>query len=175
MGMNELDKRERGTIFFAVLFLLLALFMLFYVPNSWGKRYKDAKQSVAQKQQELKLKQLEKIEEEERVQRQEQMLQILQAREPRFNLFSFITRVVGETGLRERAVVQDARRPRDLSEKHPLVDLELTGVSLQELIDLLYAVRKSNNLVAIYKMEVSPVVREQGLQAEITFVSVNDV
>ena len=85
MGMNDLDKRERGTIFFAVLFLLLAVFMLFYVPNSWGKRYQQAKQRLAQKQQELQLAQLEKLEEEERVQRQEKMLAILNARDPRFD------------------------------------------------------------------------------------------
>lgn len=172
MGMNDLDKRERGTIFFAVLFLLLAVFMLFYVPNSWGKRYQQAKQRLAQKQQELQLAQLEKLEEEERVQRQEKMLAILNARDPRFDLFAFVNRVVLETGLKERARLENGRRPRGFSEKHPLVDLELTGVSLEELISLLHAVRNSNNLVAVYKMEVAPVLKQQGLHCEITFVSV---
>lgn len=172
MGLNELDKRERGTVFFAVLFLLLAVFMLFYVPGTWGKRYQQARERVTQKQQELQLAQLEKLEEEERVQRQEKMLAILNARDPRFDLFSFINRVVGEAGLKERARLENGRRPRGFSEKHPLVDLELTGVSLEELIDLLHAVRNSNNLVAVYKMDLEPVTKQQGLHCEITFVSV---
>lgn len=172
MGMNDLDKRERGTVIFAVIFLLLAVFMLFYVPNSWGKRYKQAKQRLAQKQQELQLAQLEKLDEEERVQSQEQLLRILNARDPQFGLFPFVNRVVAETGLSDRAVLKDGRRPRTLSENHPLVDLQLSGVSLEELINLLYKIRGSNSLVAVYKMEIRPMVREQGLECDITFVSV---
>jgi len=172
MGLNDLDKRERGTVFFAALFLLLAAFMLFYVPGTWGNRFQQAKQRVAEKQQELQLAQLEKMEEVERVERQESMLAILNARDPRFDLFSFINRSVGEAGLKERARLENGRRPRGFSEKHPLVDLELTGVSLEELVNFLHAVRNSNNLVAVYKMALEPTPREQGLRCEITFVTV---
>lgn len=172
MGVNDLDKRDKSTIFFAALFLLLALFMLFYVPGSWGKRYKAAKAQVAQKQQELQLAQLERVDEEERVRSQEKLLAILKARDPRFDLFPFIDRMVEETGLRGRAKQENGRRPRGLSNNHPLVDLELSGVSLKELIELLYKIRSSNSLVAVYTLNVEPMLRDQGLKCEITFVSV---
>lgn len=175
MGMNELDKRERGTVFFAFLFLLLAIFMLIYVPNSWGDRYRQAKQRVEDQQQHLQLARLEKREEEVRVESQEQLLEILNARGDRFDLFPFINRVVGETGLSERARLENPsgrRRPANISDKHPLVDLELSGVTLEEIVELLYAIRGSDNLVAVYKMEIEPMPRDQGLHCEITFVSV---
>ena len=175
MGVNDLDRREKGTIAFALLFLALALFMVFYVPNTWGKRYHGARQRVADKQQELQLAHLEKLEEEERVRSQEELLAILQARDPRFELFSFVNRIAGETGLSGRARLENreaSRRPRGFPENHPLVDLELSGVSLEELIDLLYKVRSSNNLVAVYKLEIEPMLRDQGLHCDITFVSV---
>ncbi len=50
MGTSDLDKRDKGTLFFAGLFVLLALFMAVYVPSSLGKRYKSAKGQLAQKQ-----------------------------------------------------------------------------------------------------------------------------
>jgi hypothetical protein len=172
MGLNDLDKRERGSVILAIIFLLLALSMLFVVPNTLGKRYQQARQRLADKQQELQLAQLTKLEEEERVRSQEQLLRILEARDPQFGLFPFVNRMVTETGLGDRAVLKDGRRPRGLSENHPLVDLQMSGVSLEELIELLYKIRGSNSLVAVYKMEVRPMVREQGLECDITFVSV---
>ncbi|MBX3180262.1 MAG: hypothetical protein KF886_23170 [Candidatus Hydrogenedentes bacterium] len=172
MGMNDLDRRERGTLFFAALFLLLAVFMLFYVPKNWGSRHQQARQQFAQAQQDLQLARLQKAEEELRVESQEELLRVLNARDPRFDLFPFINRMVTETGLSDRARLENGRRPRGLSENHPLVDLKLAGVSLEELTDLLHKVRGSNSLVAVYRMEIRPMLREQGLECDITFVSV---
>lgn len=172
MAMSDLDKRDKSTLFFAGLFVLLALFMVFYVPNSWGRRYQEARAELTQKHQELQLAQLEKLEEEERVKSQEELLAILNARDPRFDLFPFINRVVEENGLTDRAKLENGRRPRGLSNNHPLVELELSGVSLEELIGFLYKIRSSNSLVAIYTMDVEPELREQGLRCKITFISV---
>ena len=174
MGANDLDKREKGTVIFAALFLVLALFMAFYVPNSWGKRYKAAKAKLAQKEQELQLARLDKITEEERVHSQQQLLEQLEARGATFSLFPFVNGVVSEVGLSDRAKLANAKsaRTRKKWPKHPMVDLELNGVSLKEVVDLLYKIRSSKNLVTVYTLEMEPAVRDKGLRCEITFVSV---
>ncbi|MCF6283818.1 MAG: hypothetical protein L3K26_01310 [Candidatus Hydrogenedentes bacterium] len=174
MGANDLDKREKGTVIFAALFLVLALFMAFYVPNSWGKRYKAAKAQLAQKEQELQLARLDKITEEERVHSQQLLLEQLEARGSTFSLFPFVNSMVSEAGLSERAKLGNATSARNRRKwpKHPMVELELTGVSLEEVVDLLYKIRSSKNLVSIYTLEMEPAVRDKGLRCEITFVSV---
>ena len=174
MGANELDKREKGTVMFAALFCVLALFMAYYVPNSWGKKYNAAKSQLAQKQQELQLVQVDKLAEEERVLSQQQLLTQLNARGSSFSLFPFINGMVSDAGLSERAKLGNDQSARNRKQwpRHPMVELELTGVSLDEVVELLYKIRSSDNLVTIYQMEMEPAVRDRGLRCEITFVSV---
>ena len=174
MATNDLDTREKGMVIFATLFLLLALFMAVYVPTSWGKRYQDAKKEVTQQTEALQLARLVKLEEEQRVESQQQLLEQLNARSPSFDLFPFVSTVVEEVGLRNRAKLGNDQSARNRQQwpKHPMVELELTGVSLKEVVDLLYKIRESKNLVSVYKMEMEPAVRSQGLRCEITLVSV---
>lgn len=171
MGASDLDKRDRGTLFFAGLFVLLALFMAVYVPASLGKRYKSAKGQLAQKQQELQLAQLDLLAEQDRVQSQEKLLAVLNARDPRFDLFSFVNGALKDTKLSDRAKLEIAPTTRNSSPNHPMVDLELTGVSLEELIELFYKVGGSNNLIAVHKMTIEPAVRDRGLKCEVVFVT----
>jgi len=171
MEVNDLDKRDKGTLFFAGLFCLLAVFMAVYVPSSWGNRHAAAKSQFAQTQQELQLAQLDLMAEQDRVQSQDKLLAILNARDPRFDLFSFVNGVLKESKLTDRAKLAIPQQVRGSSPNHPMVDLDLTGVSLEELVEFLYQVRSSNNLIAVYKMSVEPAVRERGLQCDITFVT----
>lgn len=172
MGANELDKRDKGTLLFAALFVLLALFMAVYVPSTLGKRYRAAQGQLTQKQQELQLAQLELLAEQDRVQRQEKLLAVLNARDPRFDLFSFVNGAVKDAGLSTRAKLEIATpNRRTASPNHPMVDLALTGVSLEELIELFYKVGGSKNLIAVQKMNIEPAVKDRGLKCEITFVT----
>jgi len=174
MGTNDLDTREKGTLVFAALFLALTLFMAVYVPNTWGKRHAAAQSQLNQKKQELQLAQVEKLAEEARVASQQQLLELLDARGASFSLFPFINGMVSEAGLSERAKLGNDQSARNRQQwpKHPMVELELNGVSLDELVDLLYKIRSSNNLVSIFKMEMEPAVRDRGLRCTITFVSI---
>lgn len=171
MGANDLDKRDKGTLLFAGLFLLLALFMAVYVPMSLGKRYSAAKDQLEQKQQELQLARLDLLAEEDRVRRQEKLLAVLNARDPRFDLFSFVNGALKETKLNDRAKLEIAPTTRNSSPNHPMVELELTGVSLEEVIELFYKVGGSKNLIAVHKMAIEPAVRNRGLKCEVTFVT----
>lgn len=171
MGASELDKRDKGTLFFAALFVLLALFMAVYVPTSLGKRYKSAKSDLAQKQQELQLAKLDLISEQERVQSQEKLLAVLNARDPRFDLFSFVNNALKEGKLSDRAKLEISPTTRTSSPNHPMVDLELNGVSLEELIELFYKVGGSNNLISVHKMNIEPAVRDRGLKCSVVFVT----
>ncbi|MBL7645336.1 MAG: hypothetical protein JNK74_03995 [Candidatus Hydrogenedentes bacterium] len=171
MGTSDLDKRDKGTLFFAGLFVLLALFMAVYVPSSLGKRYKSAKGQLAQKQQELQLAQLDLLAEQDRVQSQEKLLAVLNARDPRFDLFSFVNGVLKEAKLSDRAKLEIAPTTRNSSPNHPMVELELNGVSLEELIELFYKVGGSNNLIAVHKMSIKPAVKARGLVCELSLVT----
>lgn len=172
MGASDLDKRDKGTLLFAGLFVLLALFMAVYVPTSLGKRYTSAQGQLTQKQQELQLAQLELLTEQDRVQSQEKLLAVLNARDPRFDLFSFVNGALKEAKLNDRAKLEiAATNTRTASPNHPMVELEMTGVSLEELIELFYKVGGSNNLIAVHKMNIEPAVKDRGLKCEITFVT----
>lgn len=171
MGANDLDKRDKGTLFFAGLFVLLALFMAVYVPASLGKRYQSAKGQLAQKGQELQLAQLDLLAEQDRVQSQEKLLAVLNARDPRFDLFTFVDGMVKDAKLNDRAKLDFAPTTRNSSPNHPMVKLELNGVSLEELIELFYKVGGSNNLIAVHKLSIEPAVRDRGLACEVVFVT----
>jgi hypothetical protein len=172
MGANELDQRDKVTLLFAGLFLVLALFMAVYVPTSLGKRYKDAQGQLSQKQQELQLAQMSLLAEQDRVQSQEKLLAVLNARDPRFDLFSFVNGALKETKLNDRAKLEIAgSKSRTASPNHPMVELELAGVSLEELIELFYKVGGSNKLIAVHKMSIEPAAKGRGLNCEVTFVT----
>jgi len=172
MGTSDLDKRDKGTLLFAGLFVLLALFMAVYVPSTLGKRYRAAQGQLTQKQQELQLARLDLLAEKDRVQRQEKLLAVLNARDPRFDLFSFVNGALKDTALNDRAKLEIAApNRRTASPNHPMVDLELTGISLEELIELFYKVGGSKNLIAVQKMNIEPAVKDRGLKCEISFVT----
>lgn len=171
MATSDLDKRDKATLLFAAIFMLLALFMAIYVPGTLGKRHQSARAQLEQKEQELQLAQLDLMAEQERVQRQEKLLAILNARDPRFDLFSYVNAAIKEAGLTDRAKLQIAPTTRSSSPRHPMVELELTSVSLAEVIELFYKVGGSNNLIGVHKMTLEPAEREKGLQCEVTFVT----
>lgn len=171
MGANDLDKRDKGTLFFAGLFVLLALFMAVYVPSSLGARYKSAKSQLAEKRQELQLAQLDLLSEQDRVQSQEKLLAVLNARDPRFDLFSFVNNALKDGKLSDRAKLEIAPATRNSSPNHPMVRLDMNGVSLEELVEFFYKVGGSNNLIAVNKMSVKPALKDRGLSCEVVFVT----
>lgn len=149
-----MNPNQRGRIgsYFALLVLLLVFILAVYIP--WGprKNYLRSAENVKDLRNELILAQGSLQEEQVRLKEQEQLMQILDKRDKSFDLFSFVNNLLKETNLISRARLENYRTSRT-SPKQPMVQLQIDGVNLQELIDFLHKVYASGNAVVVYEME----------------------
>lgn len=169
----QLDRRERFGLLCGCVALLLVTFMLVYIPLGPRKRHEDSRRELAGLQRQLGMTRMLLAEERQRVQRQEKFMRLLERREKRFEIFAFMNRVLSETNLRGRAQLDNLRTVTRLaSDDQPRVRLQLHGVALEELINLLHKVYGSENLVVVQKADLRPAPNDKGLNCDLTFVSV---
>lgn len=91
----------------------------------------------------------------------------INARDARFDLFSFTNKCLRDLRLEARANLE-RRQLGGLDG----VQITMNGVSMQQLIDLLYALYDSKNLIVLQRMDHLRVARDgKGLDCLVTFVS----
>lgn len=168
----KVDRREQLGLICGFVALLMVVFMLAYIPLDPHKRYEDSRQKLTGLQRQLSIIQLLLDEEKQRVQSQEKFMRLLQERDKRFEIFAFMNRVLSETDLLGRAQLETLRSRRLVSDDQPRVRLQLRGVSLEELINLLHKVYSSENLVVVQKADLRPAANDKGLNCDLTFVTV---
>jgi len=168
----QLTPRERIGLAGIVSVILLVIGLAFYVPLGPKKRYAAAEAALDSAREELQMTELLKIDEEERLEGQKRLMRRLEQRDKSFNLFGFINDQLSSAGLSDRAQTKKLTR-RNLSDKQPLVNVEIDEVSLEELITFLHNVYKANNLVAIYDVRrITPARSNKGLNCEFTFITI---
>lgn len=174
MALN-LDKRERSALALGGLALFLVLMLAVYVPSGPQKAYAEAKAEVGRLNRELAMKKEAIAEEEERLHDQEQLARRLQQRDPRFDLYSYLEGLVRQNDLTARAQLRslDRMRDRTASENQMQVQLDLNNISLKELVDFLYEVYASKNLIAVREVRVSPSPDNKGLNCELRFATIS--
>jgi len=117
------------------------------------------------------LARLTKMEEEMRLESQQVLMDRVKGRPQNFELLTFIDRLLVDNNLKDRAQLAYFRGAR-ASNEQPMVDLRLSNVGLQELIDFLHAMYNSNNLIAMYKLDsLRPANNRQGLDCTITLAT----
>lgn len=168
-------KRENTGLMFSIIAIVLVLFMMFLIPTGPMKKYKATERELAHLEDELEVVRQAKQDEMARLQRQEEVMRRLEARPANFDLWSFMNRVLTETGLKDHANLENYR-PRLIRSQEPedvtLVRLRLNGIVLADLIDVLHAVYSSENLIVVHKVDyIRPASSDQGLECSLTLLS----
>jgi len=97
---------------------------------------------------------------------------LIRSRSPRFDLWSHINEVCRKTGVKERAEVAKKGRSGLSSGNAEEVELTLTGVSMEELVNVLHEAGSGNSLVFVHELQhLVPAPDEKGLNCELTFVA----
>lgn len=157
---------------FAILAMTLAVMLALYIPAGPRKKYLRSTQDLQSAQTDLKLAQDEVQMEKLRLKEQEQLMKVLDARDPAFDLFSYVNSVLKETNLLSRAKLGNFRLPR-LSAKQPMVQLTLQGVNVQELTDFFHKIYASGNAIVVYEIDrMQPLSNNNGLECSIKLMTV---
>lgn len=173
---NAAPSNSRLGVLISVLVLSLVIAMAGFIAIGPMKKYKLSKADVDSKRQQLTLAKQNKQLEEARVESQKALVESLNQRKPGFDLWGFTNSMVAEAGLKDRVKNLQNYRPRvnKPGEKDDLtmVELELSGMKLEELVNLLHKIYASNNLVVLYKSEyIRPAKNNKGLECDLIFMT----
>jgi len=168
----KLDPRDRLGLIAGGAAVLLVVALLVYIPLGPRQRYLQSERILAEVRQQLVLTQALKADEEARLRSQQRLMELLDARPKDFDFYSYVTGVLSKTKLTERSQV-DNYRTRRSSPKQPMVSVKLQGVSLEELVNFLYEIYSSGNLVVVHKMDrLQPADNLKGLDCDLTLATV---
>lgn len=171
MELN-LEPRERVGLMIGGFTLIMVIGLLIYIPTGPRESYEQAKQEVESAHNELQTSKLILASEQERLLQQEQLMERLDSRDDSFDFMAFMDRQLRDTELVARAELSYPRRARNAPENQPMVQLRLEGVALNELIDFLYKVYESKNLIVMHRMDMKPANNDRGLSCDLVFVTI---
>ncbi len=158
-----------------VVAVAFVVFLLLLIPTGPLRKYRASARQVEGLREELKQAYLAKEAELARLRSQEVLMTRLKERKPNFNLWSFMNTILTETKLSERANLENYRPRGDrkgAAEHLTMVQLRLTGITLKELVDLLYKVYSNKDLVVLYRLEFLRVSGDnKGLECYLIFFS----
>lgn len=82
-----------------------------------------------------------------------------------FELYSFLNKIAGQTGIKDRITSMKPTKTAQKNSEYRLsrVDMKLDGIGLEQLVDYLYAVETSENIVEIRKLTITKKDKEKGL------------
>ena len=151
------------------------VFMIVFIKLVPMKRYNESEIKLIAQRSEVAKLQAEKESEQTRMRNQEQIMARLRERKAGFDLWSFVNTTLTETKLKDRANLE-AYKPRSdrrtTAEDVSMVQLRLTGVTLAELVDFLYKVYASNELVVMYRLEYLRASNDnKGLECNVVFLT----
>ena len=86
-------------------------------------------------------------------------------RKPGFTLFSFLDRLAGETGLKDKILYMkpSTSMQKDKKYKTAMVEMKLQSIDLGQLTTYLYRIETSENMVFIRRLSISKEEKGRGL------------
>jgi general secretion pathway protein M len=152
----KLSKREKYYIYVAVAFIcIFVLFQLAVFPV-FDKRERF-KQMIQVKTQTLQDMYALKSEYETAVQKTNISKSLIEKRRKDFTLFSFLDKLAGESGLKNKIIYMkpttSARKNDDY--KISKVEMQLQGITLEQLTLFIYRIETSENIVSIRRLSIS--------------------
>lgn len=152
----KLSKRERVALWAAFFFIgVFVLFKLAVFP------FLDQRERL-ERSFETNVKNLEEIRllksEYEGLRRQTELSKIRFERRSRgFTLFSFLDRLAGEVGIKENITYMKPSTTiqKDSAYKVSLVEMKLTGITMEQMTQYLYKIETSKNMVSIKRLSLT--------------------
>jgi hypothetical protein len=168
----QLENRDRSWLAAAGLALFVVLLLAYWVPAGPRKAYLNSLTALSGAQDELDTTQLLKLEEELRIESQQSIRDQLKARPATFNFFAEVDRTLTDAKLKERAELNKSRASKEDSPQE-MIELRLSGVSMEELVDFLHRVYEKNSIIAVYQMNyLRPASDGRGLECDMTLVTI---
>lgn len=167
MHVPNLEKRERIVLAAGAAAVIAVL--VYMVVTGPLEAYENSKIQVAQARQRLVQAQALAREVQAAQLHREAISKLMAVRGPSYNLFTTINRAVQIAGVADRAVT--ASLPAEIASASA-VKLTLTGVSMEELVNLLYDIYSKDSLVVLHRLDhLRASLDGKGLQCEVVFIT----
>lgn len=170
MAKRAISKRERIIIVIAIA-TCLGLFFFIPMGKRFAREYKTTLRQASGAVDTLnEIRQMRQMIVDERSGRRIIMDRV-QAREPSFDLYSFVSTTLRELSMHNNARIQ-SQGNRFSGGDLDLVQLNLTNVSMRKIIDLLHKFDSSGNLIVLQRLgHLHPMRDGKGLECEVVFMS----
>ncbi len=162
--LKNLNRRERYGVMLAASVIIIFLIAVFIVEPfiSRSANMKDSVQARAKM-----LVEMQQMQSEYNSLTQQAKLSVsrFQNRPKGFTLYSFMDRLAGETGIKDRISYMKPSKTVQKNSPYKVsrVEMKLDDVTLEQLTNYLYGVETSKNMVHIKKISISKKDRQQGL------------
>jgi general secretion pathway protein M len=164
LNLKTLKRRDRYIIFAAAGLLLVLLLLQLVIVPFFGKG--DRLQQQIQAKTRI-LAEMQRMQSEYRsIQNTAQFSKARYTeRQKGFSLFSFLDRLAGEAGIKDRISYMKPSNTvqKDGDYRISRVEMKLDDITLEQLSTYLFRVETSDNLINIKKMSISKKDRKQGL------------
>ncbi len=161
---NKLNRRDRYAIMAAVAVIGIFLIAQFVVEPLFS-RMEQKKKNLRAKAVMLEQMRQFQAEYESLTQKTKISRSRFQNRQKDFTLFSFLDRLAGEAGIKDR--ISYMKPSKKVQKNSPFkiaqVEMKLEAITLEQLTNYLYGVETSKNIVDVTKISISKQETKQGL------------
>ncbi len=165
--MAKLEKRERVALMVGAVGVVCIVG--YVVARGPFQEYQNSKVLVAQARQRLVQAQTMAKELQAVQQHKDSIAKLMAVRGPSYNLFTTINRAVQIANCTDRAVTSSL--PAEVTNASA-VKLTLTGVSMEEFVNVLYEIYSKDSLVVLHRLDhLRPATDGKGLQCDLVFIT----
>ena len=171
MAKVKLGKREKTTVLIGLLLVVLVAGL--QLGRKPWREYQRAEAALKTARAGLEKAEQWRSEIEAMRSERESVGRFLQGRGPRFDLYAFISGILAQQGLLERgATLKETKSTSNPLLNMSELEVSLTGVTMEELVNVLHAVYAPNNLVLVQKVgKIAPAKDLKGLDCTLTVVT----
>jgi general secretion pathway protein M len=162
--LKNLNRRERYGVMLAAGVIVIFLIAVFII-EPFLSRSANMKNSLQTKADMLVEMQRMQSEYNSLTQQATMSISRFQRRPKGFTLYSFMDRLAGESGIKDRISYMKPSKTAQKNSPYKIsrVEMKLDEITLEQLANYLYGVETSQNMVQIKKISISKKDREQGL------------
>jgi general secretion pathway protein M len=162
--LKNLNRRERYGVMLAAGVIVIFLIAVFII-EPFLSRSANMKNSLQAKADMLVEMQRMQSEYNSLTQQATMSISRFQRRPKGFTLYSFMDRLAGESGIKDRISYMKPSKTAQKNSPYKIsrVEMKLDEITLEQLANYLYGVETSQNMVQIIKISISKKDREQGL------------
>ena len=162
--LKNLNRRERYGVMLAAGVIVIILIAVFIV-EPFLNRSENMKNSLQAKANMLVEMQRMQSEYDSLTQQARVSTSRYQHRPKGFTLYSFMDRLAGESGIKDRISYMKPSKTVQKNSPYKIsrVEMKLDAITLEQLTNYLYGVETSKNMVHIKKISISKKDRKQGL------------